>query len=141
MAKLAILAIMATSQNSVATSNRRYSVSESTFRSRRSGVADMPRYAATEAKNNFGKMLQTAFRQGAVAITRRNEPEAVLLSMDEYRALVAAGSHDLDALSAEFDAMLKQQQTPKAKRGAKTAFNASPTALGKAAVAHARKHG
>ncbi len=110
------------------------------FRNRSGETVEMPSYAATEAKNSFGKLMQVASRKGAVAITRHNAPEAVLLSVDEYQALVAAGSHKLDDLTQEFDAMLAQMQTPKAKRGAKAAFNATPSALGKAAARAARKH-
>ena len=110
------------------------------FRNRSGNVVEMPSYAATDAKNSFGKLMQAASRKGAVAITRRNEPEAVLLSMDEYQALVTAGSHKLDDLTQEFDAMLMQMQTPKSKRGAKSAFNAAPSALGKSAARAVRKH-
>ena len=110
-----------------------------TFRNRSGGVVEMPRYAATKAKNSFGKMLQTAFRQGAVAITRRDEPEAVLLPLDEYKALVAASNSSLNELSAEFDSVLEQMQTPKVRRGMKQAFDTSPSALGRAAVKHGRK--
>lgn len=110
------------------------------FRNRSGNVVEMPSYAATDAKNSFGKLMQAASRKGAVAITRRNEPEAILLSMDEYQALVTAGGQKLDDLTQEFDAMLMQMQTPKAKRGAKSAFNAAPSALGKAAVRATRKH-
>lgn len=109
------------------------------FRNRSGTVVEMPSYAATEAKNSFGKLMQAASRKGAVAITRRNEPEAVLLSMDEYQALVTAGSHKLDDLTHEFDVMLAQMQTGKSKRGARSAFNSAPSALGKAAVRAARK--
>ena len=111
------------------------------FRNRSGELMEMPSYAATDAKNSFGKLMQAATRKGAVAITRHNAPEAVLLSMEQYQALVDAGSHQLDDLSNEFDAMLAQMQTPKAKRGARTAFNAAPSALGKAAVMNARKRG
>lgn len=110
------------------------------FRNRSGAVVEMPSYAATEAKNSFGKLMQAASRKGAVAITRRNEPEAILLSMDEYQALVTAGSHKLDDLAQEFDAMLVQMQSGKSKRGAKSAFNAAPSVLGKAAARAVRKH-
>jgi prevent-host-death family protein len=111
------------------------------FRNRSGNLVEMPSYAATDAKNSFGKLMQAASRKGAVAITRRNEPEAVLLSLDEYQSLIAAGSHKLDDLTHEFDAMLTQMQASKSKRGAKNAFNAAPSALGKAAARAVRKHG
>ena len=110
------------------------------FRNRSGNVVEMPSYAATEAKNSFGKLMQAAARKGAVAITRRNEPEAILLSMDEYQALGSAGGQQLEDLAQEFDQLLSQMQTPKSKRAARTAFNAAPSALGKAAARAARKH-
>jgi antitoxin Phd len=109
------------------------------FRNRSGNVVEMPSYAATDAKNSFGKLMQAASRKGAVAITRRNEPEAVLLSLDEYQSLIATDGHKLDDLTQEFDVLLAQMQTSKSKRGAKSAFNAAPSALGKAAVRAARK--
>ncbi|MFT3807355.1 type II toxin-antitoxin system Phd/YefM family antitoxin [Arenimonas sp.] len=111
------------------------------FRNRSGETVAMPSYAATDAKNSFGKLMQAAARKGAVAITRHNAPEAVLLSIEQYQALVDAGSQKLDDLSQEFDSLLAQMQTPKTRRGARTAFNAAPSALGKAAVSQARKRG
>lgn len=126
------------------TSNRlltwQNSMSTLTFHNRTGAIVEMPSYAATEAKNSFGKLMQAASRKGAVAITRRNEPEAVLLSIDEYRALIVAGSDKLNDLTQEFDAMLAQMQSTKSKRGAKSAFNATPATLGRAAARNARKH-
>lgn len=110
-----------------------------TLRNPSGETVEMTSYAATDAKNNFGKLMQVASRRGAVAITRHNAPEAVLLSIEQYQALVEAGSHKLDDLSQEFDALLTRMQSPKATRGARAAFNAAPTALGKTAVAQARK--
>ena len=53
----------------------------------------------------------------------------------------AAAETKLDALNHQFDALLAQMQTPKARRGMKTAFAASAKQLGKAAVAAARSRG
>jgi antitoxin Phd len=61
--------------------------------------------------------------------------------MDEFNALSRATQVQLDSLSSEFDALLARMQTPKAGVGMKTAFQASPRQLGKAAVAAARKRG
>lgn len=94
----------------------------------------MPSCAATDAKNSFGRLLQAAARSGAVAITRRNQAEAVLLSIDEYQALTEASGQRLDSLSADFDALLAGMQTDKSRRGARQAFNAAPAKLGRAAL-------
>ncbi|PYQ70214.1 MAG: prevent-host-death family protein, partial [Acidobacteria bacterium] len=65
----------------------------------------------------------------------------VLISVENFNALSAAAETKLDALNHQFDALLAQMQTPKARRGMKTAFAASAKQLGKAAVAAARSRG
>ena len=95
----------------------------------------MPTFTATAAKNGFGRVLDAAVENGAVAITRHDAPRAVLLSVDAYDALVARGGHALDTLTAEFDTLLESMQTPRARRAMKTAFAASPARIGEAAVA------
>ena len=96
---------------------------------------------ATEAKNEFGRLLDAAIQGGAVIITKHDAPKAVLISMDEFEALSRAGETKLDTLRGEFDELLARMQTPKARAGMKAAFNASPKELGKAAVAAARPRG
>jgi antitoxin Phd len=96
---------------------------------------------ATEAKNTFGRILETAMRGRAVVITRHDGPKAVLISMDEFAALSRAGQARLDDLTGEFDDLLARMQTPRARAAMKTAFEASPEELGKAAVAAARRRG
>jgi prevent-host-death family protein len=99
----------------------------------------MPTFTATQAKNEFGRVLDTAVEKGAVAITRRDAPKAVLLAVEEYDALVASGERMLDTLTTEFDEILARMQTPAARKGMADAFNATPTRLGRAAVAAAKK--
>ena len=94
-------------------------------------------FAATEAKNEFGHLLETALRSGAVAITRHDTVKAVLLSVEEYEALLPQ-TGKIETLTGEFDALLTQMQTPVARRAAWKAFRASPKELGAAAVAAAR---
>ena len=108
-----------------------------TFRNRLGDLVDVPSVAATRLKNEFGAVLEQAAR-GAVAITRHDAPKAVLVSYEEFRALVNARSQSLGELDAEFDALLERMQTPKAKKGLASAFAASPAELGRAAVASAK---
>jgi antitoxin Phd len=96
---------------------------------------------ATEAKNEFGRLLDTVIQGAAVVITRHDAPRAVLMSIEAFKALSAAGERQLHSLSEEFDALLERQQTSKAKAGMKAAFAASPATLGKAALAAARSRG
>ncbi len=110
-------------------------------RNRRGERVAMPTFTATDAKNEFGRVLDTAVEQGAVAITRHNAPKAVLLAIDEYDALVAASERTLDTLTSEFDELLARMQTPRARQGMADAFNATPNRLGKAAVTAAKRRG
>lgn len=110
-----------------------------TYRNSRGELVDVPAVAATRLKNEFGAVLEQALRGGAVAITRHDTPKAVLISYDEFQALVKARSHNLSDLSAEYNVLLARMQTPKARMGMKAAFNASPDELGRAAVKAARK--
>ncbi len=96
---------------------------------------------ATEAKNEFGHVLETVARGGVVVVTKHNAPKAVILSIDQFNALSRAGELELDALSRQFDALLERMQTPEARAGMQAAFEASPSELGKTAVTAARKRG
>lgn len=111
------------------------------FRNRRGEQVEASSFTATDAKKQFGRVLELVLREGAVVITKHDAPKAILLSMDEFNALTQASESKLDRLSADFDAMLIRMQTPRARAGMKTAFGASPKELGRAAVAAARKRG
>jgi antitoxin Phd len=97
--------------------------------------------SATDAKNEFGRILEKAIQGRTVLITKHDAPKAVLISVDEFNALTRAGRVDLDALSGEFDQLLAGMQTPASRAGMKAAFDASPRRLGQAAVRAARKRG
>jgi antitoxin Phd len=99
------------------------------------------RISATEAKNEFGRLLERVIRGGTVVITKHDAPKAVLISIEDFDALSRANQTKLDALSGEFDALLARMQTPAARAGMQAAFNASPKQMGRAAVAAARKRG
>jgi antitoxin Phd len=107
----------------------------------RGGPGERVSYTATEAKNEFGRILEKAIQGVTVTITRHDSPKAVLMSMDQYHVLSNVAQNQLDSLSGEFDALLAQMQTPKSRRAMKSAFDASPEQLGRAAVAAARKRG
>jgi prevent-host-death family protein len=112
-----------------------------TFRNRRGQDLRLPSFNATDAKNAFGRVLETALREGAVAITKHDDPKAVLLSWDEFEALATARSGQLAALTSEFDALLERMQTARARKGMQAAFDASPAQLGRAAATAAGRRG
>lgn len=112
-----------------------------TLRNHRGEDVPVAEFSATEAKNSFGRVLDTAFSQGMVAITKRDRATAVVLSLDAYQALLDAQSKPLDALSHEFDALLQHMQQPQARRAVMDAFDASPEELGQAALQAAHRPG
>lgn len=93
--------------------------------------------AASDAKNQFGQLLESALRDGAVVITKHDTPKAILLSIEELEA-VAARSR-LDTLTAEFDAKYVRMQQADFAKSMDTAFRATPKQLGATAVKAARK--
>lgn len=109
------------------------------FRNRRGEPASS--FSATDAKKQFGRVLDLVLRGGAVVITKHEAPKAILLSVDDFNALTNATGTTLDSLAADFDAMFARMQSVRARARMKAAFGASPKALGKAAVAAARKRG
>lgn len=94
---------------------------------------------ATAAKNGFASVMESAAREGGVVITKHDKPKAVVLSYDEYLALGGAPPPSLDALTAEFDAMLDAMQRPGQRAAMQAAFDSSPAELAKAFRAGATK--
>lgn len=83
-------------------------------------------FTATEAKNEFGRLLERAIQGDSIVITRHDAPKAVLISIDEYRALKNSPDLKLDALTAEFDAMFERMQTAKSRAAMDAGFHATP---------------
>ena len=96
-------------------------------------------YTATEAKNEFGRLLEQAIQGTTVLITKHDSPRAVLISIDHFQTLQEAPQAKLNTLSEQFDTLLERMQSAKARRGMAAAFRADKKQLGKAAVAAARK--
>ena len=97
-------------------------------------------YTATEAKNEFGRLLEQAIHGTTVLITKHDSPRAVLISIDHFKTLQEAPQAKLNTLSEQFDTLLERMQSAKARRGMAAAFRADKKQLGKAAVSAARKH-
>jgi prevent-host-death family protein len=111
------------------------------FRNNRGETLEPSSVSASEAKREFGRVLEVAMQGGAVVITKHDAPRAVLISVESFNALSGAAETKLDTLSEEFDALLARMQTSGARRGMKAAFAASGKRLGKAAVAATRSRG
>jgi prevent-host-death family protein len=110
-------------------------------RNARGEVLALSSVTASEAKTEFARVLEIATQGGAVVITKHDAPKAIVLSVENFNALAAAAETTLDTLDREFDALLARMQRPKARRGMKTAFDASVQQLGRAAVAATRRRG
>ena len=104
------------------------------IRSSRPQIAGAPQISASAAKNSFGRILDRVAREGRLAITKHDEPCAVLISIDEYRALVGAQAVTLNTLSDEFDALFERMQKPGTAAAMQKAFALTPAQLGRAAV-------
>ena len=89
---------------------------------------------ATDAQNNFGRVLDQATSEGTVYITRYGRPTAVVMSIDQYDALTSPDSADLDELAQQFEEMLARMQTPEAAAGVEALFEMDSAQLGEAAV-------
>ena len=98
-------------------------------------------FTATQAKNEFGRLLERAIQGDSIVITKHYAPKAVLISIDEYYALKKVPDAQLAALNAEFDAMYDRMQTPKARAAMDVGFHADSHQMGQAAVTAARKRG
>ena len=127
MAIIATISIMKTTLNSVP--------SPSNVRAQVASVS------ASEAKNEFGHVLERVIQGGVMVITKHGAAKAVLMPVEEYNALSRATQFQLSSLTKEFDELLLRMQTPKARAAMKAAFHASPKQLGKAAVAAVRSRG
>jgi len=107
----------------------------------RGGLPDLPAVPASDLKNRFGEICQQAAK-GAVAITRHQRAEFVLLPIAQYEELQQARMAPLEALADQFDTMVARMNTPAAKRGVKALFAAKPAVVGASAVkAAAGGHG
>jgi antitoxin Phd len=106
-----------------------------TFRNQQGDLIDLTTVPASEIKVRFGALLDSVVHGAPVAISKHDEPKAVLLSIDEFRALAALRQSSLDVMTAEFDGLLESMQTKQAKTGIAAAFTYSPKQLGAAAVA------
>lgn len=103
--------------------------------------AEQQSFTATQAKHEFGHLLEKAVQGATIIITKHDAPKAVLMSIEQFSVMTRASELRLGTLSREFDALLERMQDPSRRRAMHAAFTASPLQLGKAAVAAARKRG
>lgn len=86
--------------------------------------------SATEAQNNFGRVLGDAALGRVVYITRYDRPAAVVMSIAEYDALTRSSAQELDELTREFEARLAGMQTSRAAAAVDALFEMDSSELG-----------
>jgi prevent-host-death family protein len=101
-------------------------------------LGEVKRVAASEAKNQFGQVLETALRSGPVVITKHDAPKAILMSIEEFEARTAMRDK-LHTLTQRYDDTYARMQRPEARSAMAATFDATPRQLGAAAVASAKK--
>lgn len=79
-----------------------------------------------EAQNEFGRILDTVAQDRVVVITRHNTPKAVVMSVERFEALTGTDDDLLERLTAEFDAMLEEMQSPEAVAATRRFLEAQP---------------
>lgn len=100
-------------------------------------VHEMTPVTATALKNYTADVLDQVRNEGALAITRHNKPQAVLVTYDLYKQWFGEEDPLLADLRREYQGMLEDMQDPVQKEGAERAFHATPEELSLAAVAAA----
>jgi len=85
-------------------------------------------FPASVAKQEFRRVLDQALQTGVVTITHYDDVKAVVLSAQEYQALVARGEGRLASLRDRFDAQLARMQEPGMRSRMQAAFDAPPGA-------------
>jgi prevent-host-death family protein len=111
------------------------------FRNARGDLVEVETVPATRLKNEPGAIIEKVLTGGAVAITRHDAPKAVLISYEDFRQLAQAREPALGVLEAEFDRLLEAMQSGGARKALVAAFEATPEAMGEAALHHAAPRG
>jgi len=88
---------------------------------------------ATQAKNRFGEILQTARDAGPVFIERHGQAQAVVLGIDTYNKLISnersSQERELDYWTREFNALHARMQTQEARQAVDALFSATDADL------------
>lgn len=88
---------------------------------------------ATQAKNRFGEILQTAREAGPVFIERHGQAQAVVLGIDTYNKLISnersSQERELDYWTREFQALHARMQTQEARQAVDDLFSATDAEL------------
>jgi antitoxin Phd len=109
------------------------------YRNARGEMVTPESVPSEELKNAPGAVLDQAAAGRAVVVTRRSAPRAIILSIEDFKALARDRSPDLGELEGRFEELVATMQTKDSRAGVAALFRATPRELGQAAVAAARK--
>ncbi len=101
------------------------------------GVPATPRtseISSSKVQDQLGAVLTRVASGERVVITRYGEPQAVLVSVEDFREMMGDGEPDLAALEEEFDARVARMQTDAHRTGVAALFAMSGRELGEAAA-------
>ena len=100
------------------------------IRNARGELVEPAKISSSDAKNAFGRILERVTKEGGIAITLRNQPKFVMISVETYQRMARADSRSLNTLTDEFDALLDRMQEPGARAAMERAFSMTPKELG-----------
>jgi len=100
---------------------------------------DHPTVSASRLVAGMQKVTSAVMTEGAVVVTRHDQPSMVLMSIDRYLKLREAAEPDLNNLTERFDAMYARMQAPGVADAMEDVFGMDPEALGDAAVQAAER--
>ncbi len=103
-----------------------------------SAPAALQSVSATQLVAGIQKVSRAVAAQGAVLITKHDQPSMVLMSVEHYQRLQRAAEPDLGTLGGEFDAMLARMQGEATAQAFEQAFAMAPELIAHAAVAAAK---
>ena len=95
---------------------------------------ELPTVSATRLVAGMQKVTSAVLAEGAVVVTRHDQPSMVLMSIDRYLKLRQAAEPDLDNLTRQFDDMYARMQVPGTAEAMEDAFGTDSEALGDSAV-------
>ncbi len=100
-------------------------------------LGELRAFDASTVKNKFRDVAEQA-AMGAIAISRYNRPELVIMPSGEYVRLEKLRRAPLDALAGQFGALVAKMQTAKSQKAAQGLFRATSADLGRAALKAAK---
>lgn len=89
-------------------------------------IEDVEAVSATTVKNSFGDVLEKTLARGVLAITRHDKARVVMLSVQEYEALVRRAGDPLERLHGRFDDMIARMQGRGTAKAVKELFGGAP---------------